>query len=276
MGIRGTRWGLKGAICAWLLAGTPALAYPTSLIFTPTGDVVGQGAGCLSFYNAFYGNAVDCWTGYNVGVLPSIPYGSTGLTFPGLEVGLDVLASPGRAVAIKPTANVKLGLLAEEGPWPALAAGYMSAALLHPRNSLNLAYVSGTHAVTLGGSRLGRFTFGGAYALPGDPEEFEPTWPLPGTNAALLAGYEFPSVGPFSFAVDTITGVSELSGTCLVMNIELVPGTFASVGYAFSHDRTSVSSGLRDAYFLQTYTNFDLVAPFQPAADGEASGTKPE
>ncbi|MEB3330520.1 MAG: hypothetical protein VKQ33_14945 [Candidatus Sericytochromatia bacterium] len=256
---------------ACLLPGSPALAYPTSLIFAPTGDVMGAGAGCLSFYNAFYGTAVDCWTGYNVGLVPSFPYGDTGLSFPGLEVGIDVLASPGRLPAIKPTGNVKLGLLSEADLWPSLALGYMSVAVLHPANSLNFGYVSATKTIEAGGRQLGRLTLGGAYAAPRDPEEFTPTWPLPGSNATFLAGWEFPSVGPFSFAVDSIGGISEISGTCFVMNLEIVPGTFASLGYAIAHDRDSTYP---DGYFLQTYTNFDLGASLRPAppGGGPASG----
>jgi hypothetical protein len=263
--------GVAAGVGAWLLGAGPVAAYPTSLIFAPTGDVMAAGTGCLSFYNAFYGTAVDCWTGYNVGVVPGFPYGDTGLVFPGLEVGVDVLASPGRLPAIKPTGNLKLGLLAEGDWWPSLALGYMSVAVLHPANSLNFGYLSATKTIELGGRRLGRLTLGGAYARPGDPEEFTPTWPLPGSNGTFIAGWEFPAVGPFSFAVDTIGGISEISGTCLVMNLQVVPGTFASLGYAISHDR---EAAYPDGYFIQTYTNFDLGASVSPAPEGEtpASG----
>ncbi|MEB3223485.1 MAG: hypothetical protein VKS61_15535 [Candidatus Sericytochromatia bacterium] len=259
---------LVAGIGALLLPAAPADAYPTSLIFAPTGDVAAAGASCLSFYNAFYGTAVDCWTGYNVGILPGFPYGDSGLVFPGLEVGIDVLASPGRLPAIKPVGNLKLGLLAEADVLPSLALGYMSVAVLHPASSLNLAYLSATKTVEVGGRRLGRLTLGSAYAMPRDPDEFTPTWPAPNSNATYLAGWEFPAVGPFSFAIDSIGGVSEISGTCLVMNLEIVPGTFASVGYAISHDR---DAAYPDGYFFQTYTNFDVITAISPPADGPAA-----
>jgi hypothetical protein len=51
------------------------------------------------------------------------------------------------------------------------------------------------------------------------------------------------------------------------MNVELVPGTYASIGYAFAHDR---DDPYPDGYFLQTYTNFDLLKAFGPPAAEEA------
>ncbi|MEB3285672.1 MAG: hypothetical protein VKN33_10340 [Candidatus Sericytochromatia bacterium] len=238
-----------------------ACAYPSSLIFAPSGDVMSQGSTQVFFYNAFYGTAVDAWTGFNVGVIPRYPYGTSGLEFGGVEMGVDVFASPGNDPGIKPIGNIKIGLLNEAGAVPALAIGYMSWAFLHRDRSLNFSYLSASKAVMWGKNDLGRATLGLAHTMPTSPDAFKPTWPLPVGNQALMGGWEFPSIGPFSFAIDTVGGVSELSSTCLVLNLEIVPGTFASVGYTISHNR-SINSA--DAYFLQTYTDFDFSKAIAP------------
>ncbi|MEB3196006.1 MAG: hypothetical protein VKP62_02275 [Candidatus Sericytochromatia bacterium] len=253
---------LVSALC-WGGTLAPAAAYPTSLIFAPTGEVAPRGKGNMSFYNAFYGGNVDSWTGLNVGILPAMPLGDTGYRLPGLEVGLDLWATPGGEPPVKPLGNLKLGLIEEASWWPSCAVGFMSWGFLHPNKSLNFAYLATTKTLTWGGRDLGRTTLGLARVTPGGADLFVPTWPLPTGQQAFFGGHEFPPVGPFSFAIDTVGGVSEISGTCLVMNVEIVPDTFLSLGYAIAHDR---SLAYPDAYFIQTYTNFDIAKAFLPQA----------
>lgn len=253
------------------LCASAAFAYPTSLVFAPTGDVMPLGNTQVFFYNAFYGTAVDAWTGFNVGVIPRIPYGDSGFEFGGVELGVDVFASPGNTPGIKPVGNVKVGLLSEADAVPSLAVGYMSWAFLHRDRSLNFAYVSASKSVMWGTRELGRGTLGLAHATPAFAEAFRPTWPLRDGTQAVLAGWEFPAIGPFTFAADTVGGVSELSSTCLVLSLEIVPGTYASVGYTIAHNR---SINHPDAYFLQTYTDFDFGKAIVPRGAG-ASEQRP-
>lgn len=248
----------------WLGLAAPAQAYPSSIIFVPTGTTVAAGEGNMSFYNAYYGDISETWAGLNVGVLPELPYGGSGLVFPGLEIGLDVMAMPGDDPGIKPIANAKLGLVREAGWVPDLALGYMSWAFVNPARSLNFAYVAGTKSLALGERDLGSATLGFGMATPTAPDLFVGTWPLKTGNQSLMLGYEFPAVGPFTFAVDHVGGDSEVSGTCAVMNVEIVTGTYLSLGYAFAHER---DDSYPDGYFLQTYTNFDLLKAFAPPAE---------
>lgn len=266
---------LAVAIAIWALAAPVALAYPSSIIFVPTGTTVALGQGNMSFWNAYYGDVASSWTGLNVGILPEIPYGSSGLTFPGLEVGLDLIAEPGLGPDIKPIGNAKLGLVKEAGWVPDLAVGYMSWAFANQDRSLNMAYASLTHTALVGGRDLGRGTLGFAQSFPSAVDQFKGTWPLKDGNQALMLGWEFPPVGPFTMAVDHVGGDSEVSGTCVVLNCELVPGTYASLGYTIAHDRDDPQP---DGYFIQTYTNFDLLKAFgpptkEPEAKTPGSGT---
>lgn len=255
---------LVAATLAWMTLAAPAEAYPTCIIFVPTGTTVAAGQGNLAFYNAYYGNLTSTWAGMNVGLLPELPYGGSGLTFPGLEVGVDVIGEPGLGPDIKPIGNVKLGLVKEAGFVPDLAVGLMSWAFTAPDRSLNMGYAALTHTASLGGADLGRGTLGLGQAFPSVPDQFKGTWPLPGGNQSLMFGWEFPAVGPFTMAFDHVGGDSEVSGTCWVLNCELVPGTYASIGYAFGHERTD--DPMPDGYFIQTYTNFDLLKAFGPPA----------
>ena len=251
------------ACAAWLALATPAQAYPTCIIFAPTGSTVALGQGNFTFWNAYYGNVASAWTGLNVGILPEFPYGGSGLTFPGLEVGMDLIAEPGLNPDIKPIGNAKLGLVKEVGWVPDLAVGYMSWAFANQDRSLNMAYAALSHTATLGGRDLGRGSLAFGQSFPSATDQFKGTWPLTTGNQNLMFGWEFPPVGPFTMAFDHVGGNSEVSGTCVVLNAELVPGTFASIGYVISHDREDPQP---DAYFVQTYTNFDLLKAFGPPA----------
>lgn len=253
------RWLASGAALAALVWAPPALAYPTCIIFAPTGTTGDFGVGNLAFFEAVYGNQTSVWSGFNVGVIPGFPYGGTGLSFGGIELGLDVISEPSAAVPVKPLANVKLGLLVEKDWLPDVSIGIMSLAYLTRSNSLNYAYLSGTKTLGSEARPLGRFTAGLGNVMPTDPGLFAPSPPLSGTQSLLL-GYEFPPLGPFSIAIDHVGGISEVSNTNACVNLEVVPGTFASVGYSIGHDRTGSSTP--DAFFVQTYTNFDLKRAF--------------
>src|SRR4051794_9755842 len=85
-------YGLVAFTCV-ALVGRAASAYPTALIFAPTGDAKAAGdVGMLSYTSLNFApsfSAGSSWFGADVGVLPRIPLGSSGLSFGGLEIGFD-------------------------------------------------------------------------------------------------------------------------------------------------------------------------------------------
>lgn len=239
------------APCVWMAP--PALAYPTSVVFTPTGAVADFGRASVYSYTGFYREGLNYWTGLQLGILPGwAPFGEEGPAFGGVEAGLDLIAGLGSVPLYKPMANVKVGLLAEGGWWPSVGVGFSNFAFTSTPNSLNAAYGVASRTLSVGGRELGSLTLGGMACFPADPAAFSPTPPLP-APMALLAGYQLPKIGPFGMGIDHVGGNSELSSTNLVFNVELVPGAGASIGYAFGHDRSVRGA---DAVFSQVYADF--------------------
>src|SRR5262245_54589530 len=119
--------------CAILIATTTAAsAYPTSVVFAPTGDTKGPGDISTMLYVGMDLTPTDAaapsWVGANVGVMPRIPYGDSGLSFGGLELGVDALVSDldGTPDAyVKAMFNAKLQLVTEAGWVPNVAIGAM-------------------------------------------------------------------------------------------------------------------------------------------------------
>lgn len=247
---------------------TEAAAYPTGVVFAPSGYVADFGAASLYSYTGFYREGLNYWTGIQLGVLPGwAPWGEEGPAFGGVEAGLDLIAGVGAVPLYKPIANVKVGLLAEGGWWPAMGVGFSNFAFTSVPNSLNAAYGSASRTLSIGGRELGTLTLGGMMVFPGDPAAFSPSPPLPAPYA-LLGGFVLPKLGPFGLGIDHVGGNSELSSTNLVLNVELAPGAGASIGYAFGHDRSVRSP---DAVFSQVYADFsgaDLMKAIGAAREG--------
>lgn len=251
-----------------LLGAPAAMAYPSSVVFAPVGDCLELGVANFSLYNAFYGPAVgpNVWAGVNVGVLPSIPYGKTGLAFGGAELGVDVIQQVGLGPDIKPIFNGKLQLLVETDYLPALSLGVMD---LHPQSwsrSLNYAYGVATKGLSLRGVDLGRVSWGLGYALPQDPALYSGGSYNTTGNLSALAGYETPMFGPFYLGLDHVGGNSEVSSTNLALNFQVAEGVFGSLGYTFSNDRTDTSY---DGVFVQMFGNTNLLGWLAPRADAE-------
>jgi hypothetical protein len=195
-----------------------------------------------------------------VGVAPSFSYGGSGLSFGGLEVGVDVASQAGANPGVKPLLNAKAQVLVENGLWPSLAAGFWGFAPATPARSLNLAYLAGTHALSWNGLALGRLTLGAGQAFPGAPDVFTATGPVPaGSTATLMGGYEFPAWGPFALAVDHISGVSDLGGTNVALNLQLGAGTFLGLGYTMGNDRAHPA----DSVFAYLFSFADLAKLFR-------------
>lgn len=266
---------LFAGLCLCLASATEAAAYPTGVVFAPSGYVADFGAASLYSYTGFYREGLNYWTGLQVGVLPGwAPWGEGGPAFGGVEAGVDLIAGVGAVPLYKPIANVKVGLLAEGPWWPAIGVGFSNFAFTSVPNSLNAAYGSASRSLSLGGRELGTLTLGAMRVFPGDPAAFSPSPPFPAPYA-LLAGFVLPKLGPFGLGIDHVGGNSELSSTNLVLNLELVPGAGASIGYAFGHDRSVRSP---DAIFTQVFADFsgaDLLKAIGAAREGSPTPESP-
>jgi hypothetical protein len=85
--------------------------------------------------------------------LPQWAYGSSGVSFGGLEVGFDVTTPYGLGI-VKPVLNAKLGLVTEGRHSPSIAVGVMEVSPALP--AMDYVFVSATK--TLG--PVGRLTLG--------------------------------------------------------------------------------------------------------------------
>lgn len=94
---------------ASLFVPTTASAYPTTAVFTPTGEAMPGGmVGVMAYASTNLAPAVSpgsTWFGAEVGLLPQFEYGK-GLRFGGLEVGFDTISPSGNGI-VKPVLNAK-------------------------------------------------------------------------------------------------------------------------------------------------------------------------
>jgi hypothetical protein len=242
------------SLTALLLGSSNALAYPTAVIFAPNGDAKALGDVSAFVYTSSLKipklplTAGTTWVGMEIGVLPSFEYGSSGLSFGGLEVGADLLSQDlaGTADAyIKPLFSAKLSLLAESEVLPSVGVGIMDVAPGKWERSLSFAFGSMSKTLQFGDMSLGRLTLGLGGSLgdfDDDPykdtlSNFYGTAPFSkGARAALLGGYESPMFGPFYFAVDHIGGYSEVSSTNVALLFTPSEGAYLAVGSYFGSD----------------------------------------
>ncbi|HRI66966.1 MAG TPA: hypothetical protein PK156_22120 [Polyangium sp.] len=266
-------------------------AYPTAVVFAPTGDVKGPGDTGAFLYQAMYFKPVvgagPAWLGMDVGVLPRVPYGDSGLSFGGLEIGIDAFAADlyGTPSAfVKPIFNAKLQVLTE-GKWiPNLALGAMQIDPFRMNRSMNMVYGSMTKTLEFSGTNYGRLTlgFGGALVNPGDDvyrdtyPVFYATAPFPKDSKLLLiAGYESPAFGPFNIAVDHIGGYSEVSSTNVVANFTPVNGATLGLGGFFGSDPNAFYAGMF-AYIFVSFNVFNVFGKKdEPAAAAPAPAPTP-
>lgn len=250
------------ALLAVALPTGSAFAYPNAIIFAPTGEAKPLGDASFLSYVAYFGGSPLTWVGMNVGVLPRLAYGDSGLAFGGLELGLDLISMAGLTPANKPVLNGKAQMLVESGLLPSIAVGLSGLAPGDPANSLNATYLSATKTLSWSDIPLGRLTLGGGFAMPGSPALFNATAPFtPPSQGFLLGGYESPAWGPASLAVDHVGGVSELGATTLGLNLQVNPGTFLGVGYTMGNDRAAVPP---DAAYVYLSSAWSLL----PAKEG--------
>jgi hypothetical protein len=223
-------------------AGSSAAAYPSAVVFAPSGDAKAFGTvGALVYtslpYRPVLGPGVS-WAGTNVGVAPAVAPGSRGFGIGGLELGVDAINPflyPGEPARVKPVFNAKLQLAIEQGWLPDVAAGAMEVA--PTGHSQNVGYVSTTKTVATGARAYGRVTLGLALSFTRDPNLFRATPPFEGTPLFLFAGYESPPLGPLSVAIDHVGGVSEVGGTNVALSFTPVEGVTWAIGAFFGNDR---------------------------------------
>lgn len=261
---------------AALGSGTAA-AYPTSVVFAPTGEAKAFGDVSPLFYTSMtltpaVGPGTN-WACIEVGILPRFEYGG-GVFFGGLEIGANLIASDLLGTGddyVKPVFDAKLHILVEKGWLPNVAVGIMEVNPFRWNRSLNLTYVSLTKTLQFGETSYGRLTLGlgGALAdFSGDPYKtsfpaFYGTKPFSkDSRAAMILGYESPAFGPFSIGIDHIGGVSEVSTTNVALNLAPIDGAVFAVGGWFGSDPDAFAAGM----FAYAVMNFNL---------GKTFGSKP-
>jgi hypothetical protein len=229
-------------IGAALGASSNATAYPSAVVFAPSGDAKGLGTVGTFLYTALLYRPRTApgvtWVGTNVGVAPAFAYGSSGVGFGGFEIGVDAINAfvyPGEFAYVKPVFNAKLQLVTENDWFPNVAVGAMEIA--PTRHSQDVGYLSMTKTLKSAERSYGRVTLGLGVSFTGDTNLFRPTPPFDGTRLFPIAGYESPALGPLSLAVDHVGGVSEVSGTNVALNLTPTDGVTWSVGAFFGNDR---------------------------------------
>lgn len=288
------------AACLW---SPGAGAYPTSIVFAPTGEAMPFGGISAAAYAGVtlaagpvrFGSA---WGGLDVGVLPSFDVAPTPagpLAFGGAEVGFDVYGPDADG---NPTfvVNAKLQLLKEATYWPAIAVGVFQVSPDAERGAL-LGYFALSKSVAIGGVDLGQLTFGMLWSYADDARiapgcltssarwcVFRGSGPFVDENGGFLAGWVSPWLGPISFAIDHVGGSSPVSSTNAAVNFrfwEDATGGYvgAGVGGFFSNDRRGTAStpGIEDGLFAQVVFVSSLAGLFgwDPTLDWSHDPSKP-
>lgn len=244
-----------------------ALAYPTSVVFVPTGDSrdflqVGAFVYGAMNYRARdpgtreIGTALSLtWVSVNAGVVPPFSYGG-GVGFGGLEVGANLSAPDLRGRSqIMPLFDVKASVLTQGEYHPALAVGLIGLSPLKDQ-IFNFGYVAVTKTLKWGaGPSYGRVTLGAGRAFvpvsqtyprctsSGEPCALRGAPPFEDTNFAPMLGYETPAFGRLSFGIDHLGGTSLISSTNVIANLQMAEGAFFSLGAWFSNDRRDAVTG---------------------------------
>jgi hypothetical protein len=158
---------LSIALFAFLFLGGQAHAYPTSIVFVPTGDVKKQGDVNVFIYTAVNYDPVTSsggsWFGGNIGILPEYKYGSSGTGFGGLEAGFDVVDPSSyipAAPEVKPIFNVKAQLLTESGAIPHVSVGAMDFDPFKSNRGSDVIYLVATKTLGNDAHPYGRVTLG--------------------------------------------------------------------------------------------------------------------
>jgi hypothetical protein len=242
-------WFFAGmTLTAVLAPSSPALAYPSAVIFAPSGEARAIGSIAVFAYEGLIlrtkpGTSpfLSPWAGFQVGVLPAWDLGKSKYGFGGLELGCDVLTYAGTA---KPIFNAKLGLLRGEGWVPSIGLGSIGWSPTIPRYSNNILYGAATLAPHIASVSLGRLHAGLGAALTDDRTVAAGTWPFDrGSGGIVLAGYESPSLGPAYLAVDHFGGFSDFGSTNFALGLVPIEHVSLILGWTQSNIRDQPFDG---------------------------------
>jgi hypothetical protein len=277
-----SKFGFGVALVAAGTVSSVARAYPTAVIFAPTGEAKGLGETIAYAYTSVMlspelsGQTGASWTGFNLGVLPKVPYGKSGVSFGGLELGVDaIFANGGKG---KTVFNGKLQLVTETTFTPHVAVGFAEWASFQPSLSLSMGYVTLTKTLRFGEHNFGAITAGMEYNFTDDPKVYRGSWPFRDEKYGLLLGYQSPDFGPISVGVDHVAGYSEVGATYFALNLQVVPGGIITLGAFLQNNRRDDERPLYDGaftFFTVIFNALDLVglrkappaaAPAPPAA----------
>jgi hypothetical protein len=233
-----------------------AFAYPSSVIFAPTGEALPFGEGSSYAYVPVNLNPsvapAATWIGLDYGIVPSFAYGS-GLAFGGLELGLDLISGathPNGTEYAKIILNAKANVLAQTDSAPALGIGLMSFAPFRHKESVNLTYLAATKDIQLYDTPVGTITLGLGYALGAKAFAFQGSPPFRESRWALLAGYVTPEWNRLSIAIDSVGGISETSATSAALNFSATETSYLMLGAYFTNDRSLPQEDLYDGVFV--------------------------
>src|SRR5450631_1195168 len=246
---------------AVLFFSATAVAYPSSVVFSPNGEAKPLGTvGLLAYGAVNVGPKVtpgSSWFGIQAGALPQWKYGESGVSFGGLEVGFDVITpfDTTDGAIVKPVLNLKLGAITEGAYTPSVSVGLMEVSPAYP--SMDFTYVAATKTLrsSADGTSYGRLTLG--YGLnAGNRAQFNGSFPFHNTRSALLAAYETPLIaGRFGFMLDYLGGTSELSDTYLGVVLNITGTTAFGAGAFLANDRGNSPS---DGVFFDVTETFDV------------------
>jgi len=258
---------------AVLLGPARSDAYPTSIVFVPTGEarnfldvgVYGYFGFILKQPDATASTDFVPWTGINIGLIPRFKYGASGTGFGGLELGLDTLRSMVPQPHTKVVLNAKMQLFTESGLLPHLALGAIQYAPFEQEQSAMMGFATATKTLQFGSLNFGRITLGYLRAFTHKPELFYGTAPFGrSSQSGLMGGYESPAFGPFSVAVEQLGGYSEASNTNAAIWWHPLDGGSIGVGGFLATDRRT--SAAYDGLFTMVALDFNLLKKPQPAA----------
>jgi hypothetical protein len=244
-----------------LLLPASALAYPSSVVFSPNGEAKPLGTVGLVAYGAINlapkVTASSSWFGVQAGLLPQWNYGESGVSFGGLEAGFDVITpfDTSDAAIVKPVLNVKLGAITEGIYTPSVSVGLMEVS--PDQASMDFTYLAATKTLRASpdATSYGRLTLG--YGLnAGNRAEFNGTFPFRNSRSALLVAYETPLIASrLGFALDYLGGTSEISDTYVAAVLNITNTTAFGAGAFFANDRADSPS---DGVFFDLSETFDV------------------
>jgi len=251
---------LIAALTVLLLPAT-ALAYPSSIVFSPNGETKPLGTIGLLAYGAINVSPSvtpsSSWFGIQGGILPQWKYGESGVSFGGLEVGFDIITpfdTSAGAIA-KPVLNAKLGAITEGIFTPSVSVGLMEVSPSHA--SMDFTYVAATKTLRASpdARSYGRVTLG--YGLnAGDRAQFNGSFPFHDTRSALMAAYETPLIaGRLGFVLDYLGGTREISDTYVGAVLNITSTTALGAGAFLANDRSNAPS---DGAFFSLVETFDV------------------